>query len=201
MISMIMCYSYSTPQCAGRLQGKDHSRAFNTDAAAFMLCFRLPGQSEVGPQRVERAKCCHHPSPLCLVCSHTGTNGDHGADHQKTTQFVLKKPPTVEKNTDHKEQIQQPSVKSECVLEDNLLPNENSVDPIQPEVSPKMCLILEMFAVSRHSPFRMEVFLSSYLEVQVMHPMVSAPASTTLNGLKNVIISCSQRKKKKETMY
>lgn len=31
-----------------------------------------------------------------------------------------------------------------------------------------------------------------------MHPMVSAPAST-LNGLKNVIISCSQ-KKKKETI-
>lgn len=103
MISMIMGYSYSTPQCAGRLQRKDHSRAFNTDdqhTAAFMLCFRLPGQSEVGPHRLDRAKCCHQPSPLCLVCSHTGTNGDHGADHQKTTQFVLKKPPTVEKNTD-----------------------------------------------------------------------------------------------------
>lgn len=92
---MIMCYHYNTHQCAGGLQylqGKDHSKAFNTGdqhAVAFMLCFRLPGQSEVGPQRVERAKCCHQPSPLLLVCSHMDTNGDHGADYQRNTHFVL----------------------------------------------------------------------------------------------------------------
>lgn len=77
------------------------------------------------------------------------TNGDHGANHQKTTQFVLKKPPTAEKNADFTktEQIQlqtgawrQPPT------------NENSVDPIQPEAPPK----LEMFAVSRtaHSEWK-----------------------------------------------
>lgn len=86
-----MCYSYSTHQCAGRLQylqGKDHSRAFNTGdqhAAAFILCFRLPVPSEVEPQRVKRAKCCHQPSPLWMVSSHPDTNGDHGADHRKNT--------------------------------------------------------------------------------------------------------------------
>lgn len=30
-----------------------------------------------------------------------------------------------------------------------------------------------------------------------MYPMVSAAASTTLNGLKNVIMSCSQREKRR----
>lgn len=86
-----MCYSYSTHQCAGRLQylqDRDHSRAFNTGdprAAASMLYFRLAGQSEVGPRRAERAKCCPQHSPLHLLWSHPGTNGDQGTDHQKNT--------------------------------------------------------------------------------------------------------------------
>lgn len=83
------------------------------------------------------------------------------------TQFVLKKPPTVEKNTDFAktEQIQQPPVNSKWVLEDNLLPNENSVDPIQPKVPTKLCLIPEIFDESRPGPFRTQVLISSYLEV------------------------------------
>ena len=90
IIIIIMCYSYSTHQHAGRLeylQGKDHSRAFNAEdqnapASLPILCLSFPGQCEVGSQRAKRVKCCHQLSPLRVVCSHLGTNRDHRADCQ-----------------------------------------------------------------------------------------------------------------------
>lgn len=159
---MIMCYSYSTHQCAGRLQylqGKDHNGAFNAGdqyAVAFLLCFRLPGQSEVGPQRGE-----NQILPLALS-SALGVQ-PHGLKWRSWSWPSKNHALSPEEASHSREKYWK------ILHKDWANPSGNGCLETTSHQMKTMLIqfsmILEMFAVSRHSPFKMEVLLSKLLEV------------------------------------